>query len=112
MILKRALFDCLVPWTHLPFTSFLVFSIFFFFLPGRLAQSLLYILFQGFTYPVRAYFLENILEMTRYRLNTYNQIDDYGQEKSWKMQKQALALRKRKSSIASAVEVCESWEAR
>ncbi|ESR64932.1 hypothetical protein CICLE_v10007274mg [Citrus x clementina] len=58
----------------------------------------------GFTYPVRAYFLENILEMTRYRLNTYNQIDDYGQEKSWKMQKQALALRKRKSSIASAVE--------
>lgn len=50
--------------------------------------------------------------MTRYRLNTYNQIDDYGQEKSWKMQKQALALRKRKSSIASAVEVCESWEAR
>jgi len=35
-------------------------------------------------------------------LTPYNQIDDYGQEKSWKMQKQAL--RKRKSQIASAVE--------
>ncbi|KAJ4838975.1 hypothetical protein Tsubulata_017379 [Turnera subulata] len=58
----------------------------------------------GFTYPVRAHFLENILEMTGYRLTTYNQIDDYGQEKSWKMQKQAQALKKRKSQIASAVE--------
>ncbi|KAI4324673.1 hypothetical protein MLD38_030140 [Melastoma candidum] len=56
----------------------------------------------GFTYPVRAHFLENILEMTGYRLTAYNQIDDYGQEKSWKMQKQAI--RKRKSQIASAVE--------
>ncbi|KAJ0049657.1 hypothetical protein Pint_16939 [Pistacia integerrima] len=58
----------------------------------------------GFTYPVRAYFLEQILEKTGYRLTSYNQIDDYGQEKSWKMQKQAQALRKRKSQIASAVE--------
>ncbi|XP_015957747.1 DExH-box ATP-dependent RNA helicase DExH3 isoform X2 [Arachis duranensis] len=58
----------------------------------------------GFTYPVRARFLEDILEMTGYRLNPYNQIDDYGQEKTWKMQKQALAFRKRKSQIASAVE--------
>ncbi|KAK1298092.1 putative pre-mRNA-splicing factor ATP-dependent RNA helicase [Acorus calamus] len=56
----------------------------------------------GFTYPVRTHFLEHILEMTGYRLTTYNQIDDYGQEKSWKMQKQAL--RKRKSQIASVVE--------
>lgn len=56
----------------------------------------------GFTYPVRAHFLENILEMTGYRLTPYNQIDDYGQEKSWKMQKQTL--RKRKSQIASTVE--------
>lgn len=56
----------------------------------------------GFTYPVRSYFLENILEMTGYRLSTYNQIDNYGQEKSWKMQKQTL--RKRKSQIASAAE--------
>ncbi|XLU52381.1 hypothetical protein S245_047029, partial [Arachis hypogaea] len=58
----------------------------------------------GFTYPVRASFLEDILEVTGYRLNRYNQIDDYGQEKTWKMQKQALAFRKRKSQIASAVE--------
>lgn len=56
----------------------------------------------GFTYPVRSHFLENILEMTGYRLTTDNQIDNYGQDKMWKMQKQAL--RKRKSQIASAVE--------
>lgn len=62
--------------------------------------------FQGFTYPVRTHFLENILEMTGYKLTPYNQIDDYGQDKSWKMQKQAL--RKRKSQIASVVEVWRS----
>ncbi|KAK4414219.1 DExH-box ATP-dependent RNA helicase DExH3 [Sesamum alatum] len=56
----------------------------------------------GFTYPVRSHFLENILEMTGYRLTPYNQIDNYGQEKMWKMQKQTL--RKRKTQIASAVE--------
>ncbi|KAL3529228.1 hypothetical protein ACH5RR_008550 [Cinchona calisaya] len=56
----------------------------------------------GFTYPVRSRFLENILEMTGYRLTPYNQIDNYGQDKSWKMQRQAL--RKRKTQIASAVE--------
>ena len=60
---------------------------------------------QGFTYPVRSHFLENVLEITGHRLTSYNQIDDYGQEKNWKMQKQAL--RKRKSQIASAVEVCK-----
>lgn len=60
---------------------------------------------QGFTYPVRTHFLENILEMTGYRLTPHNQIDDYGQEKVWKMQKQAQSLRKRKSQIASSVEV-------
>ncbi|KAA0058112.1 DExH-box ATP-dependent RNA helicase DExH3 [Cucumis melo var. makuwa] len=58
----------------------------------------------GFTYPVRAHFLENILEITGYRLTPYNQIDDYGQEKAWKMQKQAQALKKRKTQIASSVE--------
>lgn len=63
---------------------------------------------QGFTYPVRSHFLENILEITGHRLTPYNQIDDYGQEKSWKMQKQTL--RKRKSQIASAVEVCKISE--
>lgn len=64
---------------------------------------------QGFTYPVRTHFLENILEMTGYRLTPYNQIDDYGQDKMWKMQKQAL--RKRKSQIASVVEVCRFCDA-
>ncbi|EOY21156.1 hypothetical protein QUC31_007207 [Theobroma cacao] len=58
----------------------------------------------GFTYPVREHFLENILEVTGYRLTPYNQIDDYGQEKMWKMQKQAQSLRKRKSQLTSAVE--------
>ncbi|MBA0801609.1 hypothetical protein Gohar_011963, partial [Gossypium harknessii] len=58
----------------------------------------------GFTYPVRAHFLENILEMTGYRLTPYNQIDDYGQEKMWKMQKQAQSFKKRKSQLTSAVE--------
>lgn len=56
----------------------------------------------GFTYPIRTYFLENILEMTGYRLTLYNQVDDYGQEKMWKMNKQAP--RKRKSQLASVVE--------
>ncbi|KAK6241891.1 Helicase [Theobroma cacao] len=56
----------------------------------------------GFTYPVQTHFLENILEMTDYRLTPYNQIDDYGQERMWKMSKQAP--RKRKSQIASTVE--------
>lgn len=46
--------------------------------------------------------------MTGYRLNQYNQIDDYGQDKTWKMQKQAQAFKKRKSQIASTVEVHKS----
>ncbi|KAK7398828.1 hypothetical protein VNO78_10001 [Psophocarpus tetragonolobus] len=58
----------------------------------------------GFTFPVREHYLEDILQRTGYRLTAYNQIDDYGQEKTWKMQKQAQAFRKRKSQIASAVE--------
>ncbi|KAK4486617.1 hypothetical protein RD792_006868 [Penstemon davidsonii] len=56
----------------------------------------------GFTHPVRSHFLENILEKTGYRLTPYNQIDNYGQDKMWKMQKQTL--RKRKTQIASVVE--------
>ncbi|CAN6445915.1 unnamed protein product [Victoria cruziana] len=56
----------------------------------------------GFTHPVHTHFLENILEVTGFRLTPYNQIDDYGQDKMWKMQKQAL--RKRKSQIATLVE--------
>lgn len=69
----------------------------------RSPDVLFYGLFQGFTYPVQTHFLENTLEMIGYRLTTYNQIDDFGQDKSWKMNKQAP--RKRKSQIASAVEV-------
>ncbi|KAL5176719.1 DExH-box ATP-dependent RNA helicase DExH3 [Glycine soja] len=57
----------------------------------------------GFTYPVRAHFLEDILEMTGYKLTSFNQIDDYGQEKLWKTQKQ-LAPRKRKNQITALVE--------
>lgn len=57
----------------------------------------------GFTHPVKAYFLEDILELTGHRLTELNQIDDYGQSKSWKMQKQ-LQNRKRKTSVNSLVE--------
>ncbi|MCL7032494.1 hypothetical protein MKW94_002396 [Papaver nudicaule] len=56
----------------------------------------------GFTYPVRTLFLESILETVGYRLTPYNQIDDYGQDKLWKKQKQFLG--KRKSQIVSVVE--------
>ncbi|OVA04864.1 Helicase [Macleaya cordata] len=56
----------------------------------------------GFTYPVRTHFLESVLEMTGYRLTSYNQIDDYGQDKIWKKQKQTLG--RKKSQIASVVE--------
>ncbi|OMO75781.1 Double-stranded RNA-binding protein [Corchorus capsularis] len=57
----------------------------------------------GFTFPVRAHFLEDVLEFTGYKLTSYNQIDDYGQDKMWKTQKQ-LAPRKRKNQITSLVE--------
>ncbi|KAL6514875.1 hypothetical protein OROGR_020454 [Orobanche gracilis] len=57
----------------------------------------------GFTYPVRALFLEDILEMTGHKLTSFNQIDDYGQEKMWKTQRQ-LAPRKRKNQITTLVE--------
>uniref|UniRef100_A0A7N0VCD2 RNA helicase n=1 Tax=Kalanchoe fedtschenkoi TaxID=63787 RepID=A0A7N0VCD2_KALFE len=56
----------------------------------------------GFTYPVQTYFLENILEMTGYRLTPSNQVDDYGSEKIWKMNKNAPG--KRKSQISSVVD--------
>lgn len=71
-----------------------------------LSSFFFFVVLQGFTYPVRTQFLENVLEITGHRLTPYNQIDDYGQEKGWKMQKQAL--RKRKSQIASVVEVWKS----
>ncbi|KAK7348858.1 hypothetical protein VNO80_23591 [Phaseolus coccineus] len=56
----------------------------------------------GFTYPVRTHFLEDILEMSGYRLTPDNQFDDYGQERIWKMNKQMP--RKRKSQLSSSVE--------
>lgn len=56
----------------------------------------------GFTHPVRAHFLENFLETTGYTLTSFNQLDDYGQDKIWKTQKQAL--RKKKSQLANLVE--------
>ncbi|KAG6630812.1 hypothetical protein I3843_13G038200 [Carya illinoinensis] len=57
----------------------------------------------GFTHPVRARFLEDVLEITGYKLTSFNQIDDYGQEKMWKTQRQ-LAPRKRKNQITALVE--------
>ncbi|GMN59197.1 hypothetical protein TIFTF001_028289 [Ficus carica] len=57
----------------------------------------------GFTYPVQAHFLEDVLEMTGYKMSSFNQIDDYGREKMWKTQKQ-LAPRKRKNQITALVE--------
>ncbi|CAI9770429.1 unnamed protein product [Fraxinus pennsylvanica] len=57
----------------------------------------------GFTYPVKAHFLEDILEATGYKLTSFNQVDDYGQEKTWKTQRQ-LAPRKRKNQITTLVE--------
>ncbi|KAF3434352.1 hypothetical protein FNV43_RR25455 [Rhamnella rubrinervis] len=57
----------------------------------------------GFAYQVKAHFLEDVLEMTGYKLSSFNQIDDYGQEKLWKTQKQ-LAPRKRKNQITTLVE--------
>lgn len=43
--------------------------------------------------------------MTGYRLTPFNQTDDNGQERMWKMNKHIP--RKRKSQIASVVEVLE-----
>ncbi|KAL5159303.1 DExH-box ATP-dependent RNA helicase DExH5, mitochondrial [Glycine soja] len=40
-------------------------------------------------------------------MTSFNQIDDYGQEKLWKTQKQ-LAPRKRKNQIAALVEILSS----
>ncbi|XP_045788784.1 DExH-box ATP-dependent RNA helicase DExH3-like isoform X2 [Trifolium pratense] len=57
----------------------------------------------GFTYPVRAHFLEDVLEFTGYKLTSFNQVDDYGQDKLWKTQKQ-LAPRKRKNQITALVD--------
>ncbi|XP_066368016.1 DExH-box ATP-dependent RNA helicase DExH3-like isoform X2 [Miscanthus floridulus] len=57
----------------------------------------------GFTHPVRAHFLEDILERSGYKLTSSNQLDDYGQDKVWKTQRQLLP-RKRKNQITTLVE--------
>ncbi|XP_020574910.1 DExH-box ATP-dependent RNA helicase DExH3-like isoform X2 [Phalaenopsis equestris] len=57
----------------------------------------------GFTYPVSAHFLEDILENTGYKLTSFNQVDDFGQDKLWKTQRQLLP-RKRKTQITTLVE--------
>nr|GEU87293.1 DExH-box ATP-dependent RNA helicase DExH3 isoform X1 [Tanacetum cinerariifolium] len=57
----------------------------------------------GFTHPVREHFLEDVLEITGYKLTPGNAIDDYGQDKLWKTQKQ-LVSRKRKNNITVLVE--------
>uniref|UniRef100_A0A2P2KUX2 RNA helicase n=1 Tax=Rhizophora mucronata TaxID=61149 RepID=A0A2P2KUX2_RHIMU len=62
----------------------------------------------GFAYPVSKHFLEDVLEITGYKLTSFNQIDDYGQEKMWKTQKQ-LAPRKKKNKITALVEVYTKW---
>jgi len=58
----------------------------------------------GFTHPVRAHFLEDILDKSGYGLTSSNQLDDYGQDKVWKTQRQLLP-RKRKNQITTLVEV-------
>ncbi|EXB30259.1 putative ATP-dependent RNA helicase DHX36 [Morus notabilis] len=59
---------------------------------------------RGFTHPVKVHFLEDILEMTGYRLTPQNQIDDYGEENMRRKRKKGMSLGKRKSWIASSVE--------
>lgn len=58
---------------------------------------------------MRAHFLEDVLEFTGYKMTSFNQIDDYGQEKLWKTQKQ-LAPRKKKNQITTLVEVCSFYD--
>ncbi|KAL2653940.1 hypothetical protein R1flu_022068 [Riccia fluitans] len=52
----------------------------------------------GFTYPVRSFFLEDVLQETGHYLTPMNQIDDYGQDKQWKMQRQ-MRGRSRKNQV-------------
>lgn len=67
-------------------------------------RTIFFVWMQGFTYPVKVHFLEDILQVTGYKITSFNQIDDYGQEKLWKTQRQ-LAPRKRKNNITTLVEV-------
>ncbi|KAI3988512.1 hypothetical protein MKX01_026326 [Papaver californicum] len=47
--------------------------------------------------------LEDVLQLTGYKLTSFNQVDYYGQDKSWKTQRQLLP-RKRKNQITTLVE--------
>ncbi|KAL3685927.1 hypothetical protein R1sor_003949 [Riccia sorocarpa] len=57
----------------------------------------------GFTYPVRSYFLEDVLQETGHNLTAINQIDDYGHDKQWRTQKQMRA-RSRKNQVSAIVD--------
>ncbi|KAL3685906.1 hypothetical protein R1sor_003928 [Riccia sorocarpa] len=57
----------------------------------------------GFTYPVRSYFLEDVLQETGHHLTAMNQIDDYGHDKQWRMQKQ-MRGRSRKNQVSAIAE--------
>lgn len=52
----------------------------------------------GFTYPVEAHFLEDVLPLISHVLTPWNQIDDYGEDKQWKIAKQ-LRGRSRRSLV-------------
>lgn len=49
----------------------------------------------GFIYFVKFYFLEDILEIIGYCFIVINQIDDYGQDKQWKIRKQYVIIWKK-----------------
>ncbi|CAI5509565.1 unnamed protein product [Closterium sp. Naga37s-1] len=53
----------------------------------------------GFTYPVRSYFLEDVLELTGHEVTLYNQVDDYGSEQQWKRRRQMALMEKRRNSL-------------
>ncbi|CAI5478313.1 unnamed protein product [Closterium sp. Yama58-4] len=53
----------------------------------------------GFTYPVRSYFLEDVLELTGHEVTLYNQVDDYGSEQQWKRRRQMALMEKRRKSL-------------
>ncbi|CAI5532993.1 unnamed protein product, partial [Closterium sp. Naga37s-1] len=53
----------------------------------------------GFTYPVRSYFLEDVLELTGHEVTFHNQVDDYGSEQQWKRRRQMALMEKRRNSL-------------
>ncbi|GJP52070.1 hypothetical protein CLOM_g11175, partial [Closterium sp. NIES-68] len=53
----------------------------------------------GFTYPVRSYFLEDVLELTGHEVTLHNQVDDYGSEQQWRRRRQMALMEKRRRSL-------------